>query len=94
MAALGFGFAVLTGSEALMLDGLFSLLGFATLAMKPGHSTHNLSACMPIKTLTLDWKEFVKPDRLLVFDPIQKSNQREHHWYFYQYADDGCKGCA
>ena len=29
MAALGFGFAVLTGSEALMLDGLFSLLGFA-----------------------------------------------------------------
>jgi len=29
MAALGFGFAFLTGSEALMLDGLFSLLGFA-----------------------------------------------------------------
>jgi cation diffusion facilitator family transporter len=28
MAALGFGFAVLTRSEALMLDGLFSLLGF------------------------------------------------------------------
>jgi cation diffusion facilitator family transporter len=28
MAALGFGFALLTRSEALMLDGLFSLLGF------------------------------------------------------------------
>ena len=28
MAALGFGFALLTHSEALMLDGLFSLLGF------------------------------------------------------------------
>ena len=28
MAALGFGFALLTNSEALMLDGLFSLLGF------------------------------------------------------------------
>jgi len=28
MAALGFGFAVFTRSEALMLDGLFSLLGF------------------------------------------------------------------
>jgi len=28
MAALGFGFALLTGSEALMLDGVFSLLGF------------------------------------------------------------------
>ena len=28
MAAAGFGFAVLTGSEALLLDGAFSLLGF------------------------------------------------------------------
>ncbi len=28
MAILGFGFAVLTHSETLMLDGLFSLPGF------------------------------------------------------------------
>jgi cation diffusion facilitator family transporter len=29
MAALGFGFAVLTSSEAVLLDGFFSLIGFA-----------------------------------------------------------------
>jgi len=47
MAFLGFGFAVLTHSEAIMLDGLFSLLGFvmalaairiSSLVYEPGSS--------------------------------------------------------
>lgn len=47
MAILGFGFALLTHSEALMLDGLFSLLGFvmalgairiSKLVYEPGNS--------------------------------------------------------
>jgi predicted Co/Zn/Cd cation transporter (cation efflux family) len=29
MAALGIGFAILTSSNAVLLDGLFSLIGFA-----------------------------------------------------------------
>ena len=48
MALLGFGFALLTHSEALMLDGLFSLLGFvmalgalriSRLVYEPGNSS-------------------------------------------------------
>ncbi|MFW2441119.1 MAG: cation diffusion facilitator family transporter [Arenicellales bacterium] len=48
MALLGFGFALLTHSEALMLDGLFSLLGFvmalgairiSKLVYEPGNSS-------------------------------------------------------